>query len=783
MVLYSPTVTGSLTLAGGTITVSGSSINNLTASFATTASFALNAGGGAGFPFIGAGNITGSLVISSSNASSSLVLRGSGSGVFTVDGTSGRLFSVDDSLSGSLFSVNTIAGLPVIEAFSDNTVRIGQYNKRALFVSQSVVGINKETALNGVLDISGSVAVSGSILVSGSITTNGTITAQTLVVQTITSSITYSSGSNIFGNSASNNQIFTGSVLISGSLRVSGSSAITGSIELTGPVYSVGENRMSQGVFNDPVPNINAALKISTIPAASLLTTAIGARISGSATSNFDTYAGYFNNISTVSGTGMAYGIFASGSFHNFGGETRFYQGTFNDPINGTAASVKISAIPVASTPTAVFTVGLTGAASSGQNTFAGYFRNTSTVSGGGVNYGIYAIGTNHYFSGSVGIGTASPSERLEIYGIAAATSSFTGLKLTNGSDGGLKILFSNNVSPELASIVAGVTAAGAGTDDGTLIFSTATNAVSSEKVRITNGGNVGIGTNNPLARLHVGDGTQSAINGAGNKIHIASATSAGRSALVTLANSSGAVTVEGQFESSAESADLRVIIGSTSNHDVVLRSNNVERMRITSGSGLVGINTSNPNARLDLGSGYGGNGEKFLIYNDDTSGALAGTKMGFYIDRFSESNSITFVFPYAPASTSRYHIAYKDTSNTTLVDLAYLNYNSTAWVFPSDERMKNVEGIIPNALDKIKDLRAVYYTQKRDPEQKRKVGLLAQDLLKVLPEVVDVPDTELDSEGNQRYMSVALADTIPLLLKAIQELKAEFDEYKSTHP
>jgi hypothetical protein len=93
---------------------------------------------------------------------------------------------------------------------------------------------------------------------------------------------------------------------------------------------------------------------------------------------------------------------------------------------------------------------------------------------------------------------------------------------------------------------------------------------------------------------------------------------------------------------------------------------------------------------------------------------------------------------------------------------------------------MKNVEGIIPNALDKIKDLRAVYYTQKRDPEQKRKVGLLAQDLVKVLPEVVDVPDTELDDEGNQKYMSVALGDTIPLLVKAIQELKAEIDELKN---
>ena len=75
--------------------------------------------------------------------------RGSGSvatsSIFTVDGAAGRLFSVNDSLSGSLFSVNTIAGLPVVEAFSDNTVRIGQFGQRALFVSQSSVGIGIET--------------------------------------------------------------------------------------------------------------------------------------------------------------------------------------------------------------------------------------------------------------------------------------------------------------------------------------------------------------------------------------------------------------------------------------------------------------------------------------------------------------------------------------------------------------------------------------------------------------------------------------------------------------
>lgn len=95
--------------------------------------------------------------------SGSANINSSGSAVFTIDGTVGRLFQVDDSLSGSLFSVNTSAGLPVIEVFSDNTVRIGQFGQRALFVSQSRIGINKESALNGVLDVSGSLTVTGSV--------------------------------------------------------------------------------------------------------------------------------------------------------------------------------------------------------------------------------------------------------------------------------------------------------------------------------------------------------------------------------------------------------------------------------------------------------------------------------------------------------------------------------------------------------------------------------------------------------------------------------------------
>ena len=61
----------------------------------------------------------------------------------------------------------------------------------------------------------------------------GTLTAQTLIVQTITASQEYSSGSNVFGNSLSNRQVFTGSVLMTGSLTVYGNEIVSGSVSST----------------------------------------------------------------------------------------------------------------------------------------------------------------------------------------------------------------------------------------------------------------------------------------------------------------------------------------------------------------------------------------------------------------------------------------------------------------------------------------------------------------------------------------------------------------------
>lgn len=92
------------------------------------------------------------------DASGSLNLYGSGSTgrteLFSIDGNNGRLFTVSDDLSDSLFSVNTIAGLPVIEAFANNTVVMGQYGTNALVVSGSKVGIGT-TSPSGKLTVYG----------------------------------------------------------------------------------------------------------------------------------------------------------------------------------------------------------------------------------------------------------------------------------------------------------------------------------------------------------------------------------------------------------------------------------------------------------------------------------------------------------------------------------------------------------------------------------------------------------------------------------------------------
>ena len=100
-------------------------------------------------------------------------------------------------------------------------------NDLAVTGSFTVNGLPVQFTTTGSLATTGSNSFTGSQSISGSLTTTGTITAQRLIVNVVSSSIVYSSGSNIFGNSLSNTQQLTGSVSITGSLTYNGASITT----------------------------------------------------------------------------------------------------------------------------------------------------------------------------------------------------------------------------------------------------------------------------------------------------------------------------------------------------------------------------------------------------------------------------------------------------------------------------------------------------------------------------------------------------------------------------
>jgi len=89
-----------------------------------------------------------------------------------------------------------------------------------------------------------------------------------------------------------------------------------------------------------------------------------------------------------------------------------------------------------------------------------------------------------------------------------------------------------------------------------------------------------------------------------------------------------------------------------------------------------------------------------------------------------------------------------------------------------SDARVKDNVETIENALDKVTKLRGVSYTRNDVEDKTTKIGVIAQEVLEVLPEVV-----QQDDEG--KY-SVAYGNMVGLLIEAIKELKAEVDELKS---
>ena len=97
-----------------------------------------------------------------------------------------------------------------------------------------------------------------------------------------------------------------------------------------------------------------------------------------------------------------------------------------------------------------------------------------------------------------------------------------------------------------------------------------------------------------------------------------------------------------------------------------------------------------------------------------------------------------------------------------------------------SDIRLKEKINTIPNALEKVTKLRGVEFTWKS--KQEREIGLIAQEVKEVVPELVTITNnkTDADPDGLEDLHTMKYQNTVALLIEAIKELSAKVKELES---
>jgi len=255
------------------------------------------------------------------------------------------------------------------------------------------------------------------------------------------------------------------------------------------------------------------------------------------------------------------------------------------------------------------------------------------------------------------------------------------------------------------------------------------------------NGGNVGIGTTSPDNKLQV-------VAGNGNVQAWFGESSYTRSALRVGGDNSPGGRLFFEYNGDDSYIDSYGGHGSTQRYrDLTIAARNIilttgntsgsEKMRITSGGSLlVGGQTSTVYT------------EKFSIENTTAS-------QGMVINQTDNANAND-------------KIIFQNTNG--VVGYIRTTGSATSYVTSSDYRLKeDLQDF--NGLDKVSKIPVYNFKWKTD--ESRSYGVMAHELQEVLPDAVS---GDKDAEEMQ---GVDYSKIVPLLVKSIQELKAEIDELK----
>ena len=419
---------------------------------------------------------------------------------------------------------------------------------------------------------------------------------------------------------------------------------------------------------------------------------------------------------------------------------------------------------------------------------------------------------------GNVGIGTRSPSTKLDVVGSTTNGSGVVDtLKVKNEgttANDGPRIQFTSGTSTSGAAIGS----QGKALNSADLLFYAGGNT---EIMRITRGGNVGIGTDSPDTLLEIvgadpiltlrdtsTSGADShatlrlAESGSGSTLNLHYDISLDESALtfnydsantgspvermridssgnlklaITNATSNTVIGKDGtgmymetsgstdalsdmRFQARASGAGNYTIIKiKPSNQSLEFYTSNAERMRITSaGAVLVG-----KNSKTDTPT-YGG----VAILGDTASAGVNDYSQVFVEHNSNENHGIGIKELSGSGGNAIGFI----NSLSAVVGRVTTTTTSTAYGTSSDYRLK--EDLQDFAgLDMVSKIPVYDFKWKSD--ESRSYGVMAHELQEVLPDAVS---GEKDAEEMQ---GVDYSKIVPLLVKSIQELKAEVDKLK----
>jgi hypothetical protein len=369
----------------------------------------------------------------------------------------------------------------------------------------------------------------------------------------------------------------------------------------------------------------------------------------------------------------------------------------------------------------------------------------------------------------------------------AAGTGTSVGLNVGSGKTlavAGTAVISGTLTAAAGSAAAPTITASG---DTNTGIFFPAADTIAfaeggAEAMRIDSSGNVGISTTNPSSSKVYVANTGNANSGS-YKITQRSAltleddtvntngptvlTIAGNQAAASPTNSAR-VSLWGQgrtgVSTEAARVDLITSQGATSsniNGNLVFSTSSdsttpTEKMRLDS-SGNVLINATS------------GSGKFYVTNSNDVMYSYSTGASGFGL-----------VVRTAYTSSNGNLIAFVNSSNS-IVGTITTNDTITAYNVSSDYRLKENIAPMTGALAKVAQLKPVTYKWKSNGSDGE--GFIAHELAEVCPQAVTGEKDAVDADGKPVHQGIDVSFLVATLTAAIQELKAEFDAYKTTHP